>query len=115
MNWQEMRQKNGLTLIELLLVVLILGALVAIALPRFTQSADDAKERACESNCDIISVQIEQYFAENESYPADITDITEDPNRFPDGPPECPKGGSYYINSENRAECDHSGGGGPGC
>jgi prepilin-type N-terminal cleavage/methylation domain-containing protein len=114
MNWQEMRQKNGLTLIELLVVVLILGVLAAIAVPRFTHIADDAKERTCETNCDTINTQIELYYAETGSYPADITDITEDPNRFPDGPPECPKGGSYYINSENRAECDHSGGG-PGC
>jgi prepilin-type N-terminal cleavage/methylation domain-containing protein len=109
-----MRLERGLTLIELLVVVVILGALAAIAVPRLYQASDDAKENACETNCDTISTQIELYFMENDSYPADITDVTEDPNRFPDGPPECPLGGSYYINSQNRAACDH-GGGGPGC
>lgn len=109
-----MRLKKGLTLIELLVVVVILGAIAAIAVPRFYQASEDAKEKACETNCDTISTQIEAYFMENESYPADISVIINDPNRFPDGPPTCPKDGSYYIDSQHRAACTHSGGG-PGC
>jgi prepilin-type N-terminal cleavage/methylation domain-containing protein len=109
-----MQPKRGLTLIELLLVVLILGVLAAIAVPRFLQMTNDAEENTCETNCDTISMQIELYQIETGSYPANLTDVTEDPNRFPDGPPVCPKGGSYYMTSEHRAACDHSGGG-PGC
>jgi len=109
-----MHPQRGLTLIELLLVVLILGVLAAIAIPRYLDMTDDAKEHACEANCDTISTQIELYWVETGSYPSNITDITEDTNRFPDGPPVCPKGGSYYMTGENRAACDHSGGG-PGC
>jgi len=107
-----MQPKRGLTLIELLVVVLILGVLAAIAVPRFAQTSDNAKENVCDTNCNTINNQIEMYWVDTGSYPANLTDITEDPNRFPDGPPVCPKGGSYYMNSVNRAACDHSGGGG---
>ena len=110
-NWQKMRPKRGLTLIELLVVILIIGALAAIAVPRFLQTSDNAKEKTCDTNCDTINTQIELYRAETGNYPANLTDITEDISRFPDGPPVCPKEGSYYMTSENRAACDHSGGG----
>ena len=81
-----MRSKRGVTLIELLIVVLILGALAAIAIPRLTQSADNAKKNACKTNIDLINSQIELYAAENDgTYPASLTVITNSSTYFPDG------------------------------
>jgi len=86
-----MRNKRGVTLVELLIVVLILGALAAIAIPRLTQSADTAKKNACSTNLDIINSQIELYAADNNStYPTTLTVITNSLTYFPDGPPGCP-------------------------
>ena len=107
--------KKGVTLIELLIVVLILGALAFIAVPRLTQTSQNAKEKACSTNLDIINSQIEVFFIETGAYPSDITQITENLNYFPDGPPECPLEGTYSLNSQNRAVCDHSSGGGSVC
>jgi prepilin-type N-terminal cleavage/methylation domain-containing protein len=56
-----MNSKRGVTLVELLIVVLILGALAAIAIPRLSQSADTAKKNACKTNIDLINSQIELY------------------------------------------------------
>ena len=87
----KMRNKRGVTLIELLIVVLILGALAAIAIPRLSQSADTAKNNACATNIDIINSQIELYAAENDgTYPATLTVVTNSTAYFPDGPPACP-------------------------
>jgi len=87
----KMRNKRGVTLIELLIVVLILGALAAIAIPRLSQSADTARKNACATNIDIINSQIELYAADNDgAYPATLTVITNSTTYFPDGPPICP-------------------------
>jgi len=92
-----MRSNSGVTLIELLIVVLILGALAAIAVPRLTQSSDAAKQNACATNIDIINSQIEMYAADNDGvYPATLTGITNSITYFPDGAPKCPVTDANY-------------------
>jgi len=103
-----MLRKKGVTLLELLIVVLILGALAFIAVPRITQTSQNAKEKTCSANLKIINSQIEVYFVQIGAYPSEITQITEDLTYFPDGAPVCPLGGTYSLNSQDRAVCDHS-------
>ncbi len=78
-------KKAGVTLIELLIVVLILAALAAIAIPRMSQSAANAKLRACTTTIEVINSIIEMYNADNGSYPATLTVITQDTTFFPEG------------------------------
>jgi prepilin-type N-terminal cleavage/methylation domain-containing protein len=93
----RMNSKRGVTLVELLIVVLILGALAAIAIPRLSQSADTAKKNACKTNIDLINSQIELYAAENDgTYPANLTTLTNSTTYFPDGPPQCPVTDANY-------------------
>jgi prepilin-type N-terminal cleavage/methylation domain-containing protein len=104
-----MRHRRGVTLIELLLVIVILGALVAIALPRMCQSAQNAKANTCATNIEIMNTQIELYAGDNNgSYPATLATITADPNTFPDGAPTCPLGGTYTMSATtHRVSCSH--------
>lgn len=101
-----MKYKKGFTLIELLIVILILGALAAIAIPRITASADTAKKNACATNIDLINSQIELYVADanggNGVYPTDLDDVTGNVKYFPDGSPECPFGTAYTMGANNR-------------
>lgn len=85
-----MRSRKGLTLIELLLVVIILGALAAIAIPRITTSSVTAKANACKTNIGTLNTAIEMYHADKGIYPTALTDVTSDANYFPDGAPVCP-------------------------
>ncbi len=105
-----MRQRKGLTLIELLIVVIILGALAAIAIPRITTSATTAKINACKTNVDTLNTAIEMYNIDNDDYPSALTDVTSDANYFPDGAPVCPFGSSntYSYDSGTHRVSDHS-------
>ena len=104
-----MNSKRGVTLVELLIVVLILGALAAIAIPRLSQSAATAKKNACKTNIDLINSQIELYAAENDgSYPANLTVITNSTTYFPDGPPQCPVTDANYPTALSNNRVDDS-------
>lgn len=104
-----MRNKKGLTLIELLIVVIILGALAAIAIPRISTSSRTAKQNACNTNVDTLNTAIEMYKIDNGSYPSQLTDVTGDPNYFDSGDvPTCPYGDAYVYSSNRVTSHDHS-------
>lgn len=102
------RKNKGITLIELLIVVIILGALAAIAIPRISTSAHNARKNACYTNIDILNSQLEMYCADNDGeYPATLSDLTTDANYFPDGEPVCPFDSAEYpdaLTADNRVD-----------
>ncbi len=100
-------KREGVTLIELLIVVLILAALSAIAIPRISQSAQNAKANACDTNIDVVNSSIEMYNADNSGYPALLTDVTGSATYFPDNAPVCALAGTYSMNASNRVTCNH--------
>jgi len=103
-----MRRIKGFTLVELLVVVLILGALAAIAVPRIIGGATNAKINACKTNVDLINSQIELYYANHDSWPSALTTVTGDANYFPDGAPTCPFGTTYTFSTTTHRVPDHS-------
>lgn len=62
------RMNRGFTLIELLVVMVILGILVALALPNYIRARDKAKETQVKSGIRIIQLAIERYAADNGGY-----------------------------------------------
>jgi prepilin-type N-terminal cleavage/methylation domain-containing protein len=92
-------KRMGVTLIELLIVVLILAALAAIAIPRISSSAQNAKLNACSTNIDVLNSAIEMYNADNSSYPGTLSVVTALPAYFPSGAPNCPLTGTVYENA----------------
>ena len=94
-------KKRAFTLVELMIVVLVLGVLTAIAIPRITQGTFQAGVNACRNNVDTINKQIELYHAQKGTWPAALKDVINDPNFFPDGPPECPFNKPYIMITAN--------------
>lgn len=98
-------KRKGVTLVELMIVVLILAALSAIAIPRISQSATNAKRKACLTNIDVINSSLELYNAENDGYPATLSVLTENEDYFPDGAPMCPvRDEAYTLGDNNRVD-----------
>lgn len=102
------KKREGVTLIELLIVVLILAALSAIAIPRISQSAQNAKANACDTNVDVINSSIEMYNADKSGYPANLNLVTGDVAYFPDGPPTCPFATAYVMDGATYRVSAHS-------
>jgi len=103
-----MHRKGAFTLVELLVVVMILGALAAIAVPRMISGATNAKINACETNVDLLNSQIELYYANKGVWPADLKTVTGDEEYFPDGPPECPFGTAYQYSTTTHRVSSHT-------
>ncbi len=100
--------RKGFTLVELLIVVLIIGALAAIAIPRVGSSAENAKANVCATNVDTINSQIELYMANTGDWPNNFNTIKNDTDYFPDGPPECALWNPYTIQGSTKRVPDHS-------
>jgi prepilin-type N-terminal cleavage/methylation domain-containing protein len=98
---------KAFTLVEILVVVLILGALAAIALPRVVRSSDAAKVNVCKRNVDIINEQIELYYASTGQWPRNLNQLTRNKDYFPEGAPECPFGTRYQYSEDTHHVPDH--------
>lgn len=89
---------RAFTLLELTMVVVILGIIAWVVIPRLSQGSFDCNSNACYVNKVDIEVQVELWHRNKGSWPAqDLSDIGADPVYFPDGPRLCPVDGSGYA------------------
>jgi type IV pilus assembly protein PilA len=68
--------ERGFTLVELLVVIVIIGILVAIAIPVFLSQRQGAQEKSIESDVRNGVLAMETYYADNSSYPDFTTAAT---------------------------------------
>lgn len=67
-----MLDRQGFTLIELMVVVSVLGILSAISVPTLSRTLHKARESAIKANLRVLRGAINMYVADNGTYPTDL-------------------------------------------
>ena len=105
------RKDEGFTLVELMVVVLIIGILVAIAIPVFNVARARAQERACHANMRTLEGAAQTYVADDVGNAlADLdggaalgwNELVPD---FVQAAPTCPTAGGDYTLAAGIASC----------
>ena len=68
-------QRRGFTLIELLIVVVIIGVLAAIAVPKFQNTKGKANAASLRADLRNLITAQEAYFYDNSAYTSEVTDL----------------------------------------
>ncbi|MEW6041876.1 MAG: type II secretion system major pseudopilin GspG [Elusimicrobiota bacterium] len=85
--------RAGFTFIEIMLVVVIIGILAAIVLPRLTGRTEQARETAALQQIEIFSVALESFYLDNKRYPT----TTEGLNSLMEKPVNAPRWKGPYL------------------
>ena len=101
------KNQKGYTIMELMIVIVIIGILIAIAVPAYNSFRARAQERACQSNMRVLKAAAVMYFADND------TDATSTANLVPyldnaEGI-TCPSDDSAYEVVGTAITCDNHG------
>jgi len=65
---RTLRNNKGFTLIELMIVVVIIGILAALAIPRFGQASDRAKEKEADGILKQVYTLQQVYYSQHGNY-----------------------------------------------
>ncbi|MCF7818387.1 MAG: type II secretion system protein GspG [Kiritimatiellales bacterium] len=75
---QHLSKRSGFTLIEIILVVVIIGILAGIAIPRMGGKTEKAQISQAKSNIAALSMAIQEFEMMNGSYPSSLEELLDE-------------------------------------
>jgi len=98
---RALSSRKGFTLVEIMIVVLIIGILLAIAIPNFVKARETSRTKSCIANLKQIDAAKEQWCMDNKaaSNAADpgLAALVGSAN-YIKNTPTCASGGAYTVN-----------------
>lgn len=89
------RRPRAISLLELLAVMIIVGIIAAVAIPRLGGHTGVAKGNVCRQYKADLNDALERYYFDTETWATDMMDIQSD-NYYPSAIPVCPVTGQAY-------------------
>src|SRR5919199_1020769 len=104
--------RRGFTLVEIMIVVLIIGILLAIAVPNFIKARETSRTKSCVANLKQIDSAKEQWAMDNKQQNGATVAMTDlvGTSAYLKSTPSCPSGGTYTVGTIGTAPtCSISG------
>ena len=108
---KTLKNKKGFTLVELVVVMVILGILAVILIPRISAVQNGARRTACQANLRILDSVTAIWISDdpkNRTYTGDngvTIDKLSGTGYIRSSDASCPGGGTYTLNDEGRWVC----------
>ena len=97
------KTRRAFTLVEIMIVVLIIGILLAIAIPNFIRARETSRAKSCQSNLQHIDSAKEQWAMDNKKTNTDSPASTDLATTYIKSYPTCPSSGTYTIGNVGTA------------
>jgi general secretion pathway protein G len=75
---KPLSKKSGFTMIEIILVVIIIGILAGIAIPRMGGKTEKAQISAAKSNIAALSMAVQEFEMMNGTYPSGLDQLLDE-------------------------------------
>ena len=79
------KKEKGFTLLEVLAVIIIIGILGTIVIPKLTSSTKNARQKADVATAHQVKAALDRYELENGAYPTDLREVVLSEEEGPEG------------------------------